>query len=675
MSTQVFRRAVIEACEVRRMLVTYQVEGTSGADTISISISGNSIISVVNGVSDSASDLINNTVEITALGGNDTISITETGNNVVIVNAGTGDDTVNVGNGAGDLDVIDDSVIVNGEGNNDLLVLHDQNQSAVSILQSSSGNAYSRAGVPAITANVERVTLRLSGQAAEAVRFNDPPSAAVTVDGAAPDNVVQLDGVGSRSGTFTPHAADSHAGTLSFATSTITLLDCDGVYFDDFATATLTTPNPADQLSVASSATETVLNGVSGGVDLMETTVTSAATLLLDVATNDGAAGNDRILGFSTLNGADRLLLNAGVGTNSLELLAGTWNVSTAIGLGGVNLDVLVDSADVTFSGSQTLRQLELRDDGRATLAGNPVTMTIQNRLAIGAGGGTLDVDANNTATLAGTGLLQIGAAATLTKTGAGTLRVDAPQQHAVGASFVNNGGTTRFSSDAGSADQRRLSLHAQQGEIQVVSDQHLRSLSTEFGHVVMPPLGPRVIVTELLNAGGEAGFVDVGNNSLIVDYTGPSPLPAVLQQLVNGYAGGAWNGLGVNSSVAANATHTGVGYAEATDLFATFPATFSGQAIDNTAILIRHTYNGDTNLDRLVSFDDLLKLAQHYGPSTGGRSWNQGNSTYNSVDNVPFAVSFDDLLMLAQNYETSVPAVSWGPKDRQAAPGALLVL
>ena len=64
MKSAVQRRVSCEPLEERRMFITYQVDGTGGADTISISIDGNSIISVVNGVSDSASDTISNNIEI-----------------------------------------------------------------------------------------------------------------------------------------------------------------------------------------------------------------------------------------------------------------------------------------------------------------------------------------------------------------------------------------------------------------------------------------------------------------------------------------------------------------------------------------------------------------------------------------------------------------------------------
>ena len=140
------RQITCEPLEDRRMFVTYQVTGTSADDAISISIdeANNRIISAVNGVSDSASDLINNNIQIDGLGGNDTISITETGSNTVVVNGGTGNDTINVGNGANNLDSIQSSVTINGDGNTDTVIIWDQNNSQSASMTLNSGNEYHR---------------------------------------------------------------------------------------------------------------------------------------------------------------------------------------------------------------------------------------------------------------------------------------------------------------------------------------------------------------------------------------------------------------------------------------------------------------------------------------------------------------------------------------------------
>jgi hypothetical protein len=56
----------------------------------------------------------------------------------------------------------------------------------------------------------------------------------------------------------------------------------------------------------------------------------------------------------------------------------------------------------------------------------------------------------------------------------------------------------------------------------------------------------------------------------------------------------------------------------------------------------------GDANLDGVVDFNDLVKLAQSY--NTSGKTWFSGDFTYDG------AVDFNDLVLLAQNYNQAVP-------------------
>lgn len=55
----------------------------------------------------------------------------------------------------------------------------------------------------------------------------------------------------------------------------------------------------------------------------------------------------------------------------------------------------------------------------------------------------------------------------------------------------------------------------------------------------------------------------------------------------------------------------------------------------------------GDANFNGTVEFDDLVKLAQNYGKTTGG-TWATGDFTFDEK------VNFDDLVTLAQNYNGS---------------------
>ena len=75
------------------------------------------------------------------------------------------------------------------------------------------------------------------------------------------------------------------------------------------------------------------------------------------------------------------------------------------------------------------------------------------------------------------------------------------------------------------------------------------------------------------------------------------------------------------------------------------------GQTADGTAVLVRTTLKGDTNLDGAVNFNDLARLAQNYNVADGNRLWQQGDFTYDGN------VDFNDLAAMAQNYNTALPA------------------
>jgi hypothetical protein len=138
--------------------------------------------------------------------------------------------------------------------------------------------------------------------------------------------------------------------------------------------------------------------------------------------------------------------------------------------------------------------------------------------------------------------------------------------------------------------------------------------------------------------------FLDLGDNRIIVDYSGASPAATVRALLTSGYGNGAWTGSGIRSSAAAADDDTGIGYAEAADLFSTFPATFSGHAVDDTAVLLRHTGYGDTDLNGNVNLADFDRLADNFG-TTSGASWFQGDFDFNGN------VNLADFDRLANNF------------------------
>jgi hypothetical protein len=124
---------------------------------------------------------------------------------------------------------------------------------------------------------------------------------------------------------------------------------------------------------------------------------------------------------------------------------------------------------------------------------------------------------------------------------------------------------------------------------------------------------------------------------------------------LKRGYNGGAWDGKVIDSAEAASDPNlsTAIGFAEASDvlhLAGTNTATWMGRTVDATAILFRYTKYGDANLDGLVDFNDLARLAQNYN-APSGKQWADGDFNFDN------AVDFNDLAKLAQNYNTALPA------------------
>jgi hypothetical protein len=143
---------------------------------------------------------------------------------------------------------------------------------------------------------------------------------------------------------------------------------------------------------------------------------------------------------------------------------------------------------------------------------------------------------------------------------------------------------------------------------------------------------------------------VELFLNSLVIDYSGPSPLEDVRSLVSSGYTGGAWSGAGIGTSALFSET-MGVGYAESRALFNAFPASFDGFVVDDTSILMRRTLYGDANLDRNVNLLDFARLLDNFNRT--GAVWTEGNFNYDNRTNLP------DFNLLASKFGS----ISWlGP-------------
>jgi hypothetical protein len=71
----------------------------------------------------------------------------------------------------------------------------------------------------------------------------------------------------------------------------------------------------------------------------------------------------------------------------------------------------------------------------------------------------------------------------------------------------------------------------------------------------------------------------------------------------------------------------------------------FDGQAIDNTAVLVKYTYYGDANFDGVVNFDDYVRA--DVGFNTGLTGWSNGDFNYSG------SVNFDDYVLIDTAFNT----------------------
>ncbi|MFT3786974.1 MAG: hypothetical protein QM770_12535 [Tepidisphaeraceae bacterium] len=156
------------------------------------------------------------------------------------------------------------------------------------------------------------------------------------------------------------------------------------------------------------------------------------------------------------------------------------------------------------------------------------------------------------------------------------------------------------------------------------------------------------MVVTRAVAVDAATGQFDLFNAKMVVDYDPAAEASAFTELrtvLKNGYNSGAWDGHGLISSTLAGKS---IGFMPSALKFGTnFPATWFGESVDDSTLLVRATAIGDANLDSTVNFSDLLALAANYNFS--GRGWWQGDFNYDG------AVNFTDLLALASHYGQTV--------------------
>jgi hypothetical protein len=153
----------------------------------------------------------------------------------------------------------------------------------------------------------------------------------------------------------------------------------------------------------------------------------------------------------------------------------------------------------------------------------------------------------------------------------------------------------------------------------------------------------------------GPAAALDFAAGNIVNDYLAGTPIADFRAAIASGHAGGTWVGPGINSSTAAATPGIAVGYAEASAIFPVFPATFAGETIDDTTIVLRLTRYGDADLSGQVNLADFNRLAAHFNRSG---VWSDGDFNYDGVVNLP------DFNLLAANFNLSASPDGPTPQD-----------
>jgi autotransporter-associated beta strand protein len=168
--------------------------------------------------------------------------------------------------------------------------------------------------------------------------------------------------------------------------------------------------------------------------------------------------------------------------------------------------------------------------------------------------------------------------------------------------------------------------------------------------------------VSSLAIAGGAT--LDITNNHLIINYGATDPASTISAYLATGYAGGNWNGPGIDSSAAAANPGYALGYADGADGVVT--------GLNSGQIEVMYTLYGDANLDGVVNGSDFGILAANFGTQVNG--WDRGDFNYDDVVNgSDFGLLASNFGMQANGADAQLPADDLAALDAFAAANGLL--
>ena len=385
--------------------------------------------------------------------------------------------------------------------------------------------------------------------------------------------------------------------------------------------------------------------GHAGTLNVGGITTTSSTTIALDLGTTSGEVTNGDLLnlglGQISIGSGTNLTFGGTVGANNSYRLIG----GTLAGISLSNFSLPTAPADEIYSLNTTIDPgyIDLfvsgiiwNNSGASTPANGTTWDTTNNNWNNGSSaiafsnGLAVTFTDNNNSNYAVTLNTTVSPSSVGVNNSAGNYSITGTGKIADAGTFNKFGTGTVVVGTALSAG----SVNITNGTLQLAKNTTLATTSP----------ASNISVSSLSITGN--GVLDINNNHIIITYGTSDPMSAIYGYLKSGFNGGAWNGLGINSSAAATEDTTlgalkyGIGFSDGNDKInghSIVTGLASGQ------IELKYTLLGDANLDGTVNGSDFSILAGNFGQ--GYSNWDQGNFLYTP------AINGTDFSALAANF------------------------
>ncbi|HQY87440.1 MAG TPA: hypothetical protein PK402_02200 [Tepidisphaeraceae bacterium] len=346
------RAEFIEPLETRRLLVNLAVNGTSGPDTITVSMTTLSISVTINGVTNLYNNVQYTGIVIDALGGVDSINLNENGDNPTTIGSGAGVDTIYICSTGRNLDAIDSPITVLNDSEN--LYLYDDANTSLQTYAMTSTNV-ARASFAGISFNAGLFNLYVFGsQSNDTFNVESSINGTTFIDARQGQNIFNLTPVGKN--------LDALGGAVQVtslgSTETLRLYDQNNTRPDAWTmSSSLITRSSMSNVTASSIRYIHIYQG-SGSSSTNVTSSVEDASFLLDLgAGNDSVSlanlGADSYTRIDCAGGNDVIELNEYAQLCSIEIHGGIDNdelrlqadASTALAVIDFHGDAGIDKA------------------------------------------------------------------------------------------------------------------------------------------------------------------------------------------------------------------------------------------------------------------------------------------------------------------------------------------